>query len=132
MRVIRNRYLSLAFVALSAAFLIVSCGGRGNSTNYGTNPPPPSPPPPGGSLHMHAVSIQNFAFTPASLAVAAGDTVRWTNNDGTTHTVTSDTGSELSGQLSSGQSYLHVFSAAGNFTYHCSIHTYMMGSVTSQ
>lgn len=36
------------------------------------------------------VSIFNSAFDPANLTINAGDTVRWTNNDGRIHTSTSD------------------------------------------
>ena len=39
-----------------------------------------------------AVTIQNFAFTPAAITVAAGTTVTWTNKDAATHTVTSNAG----------------------------------------
>jgi plastocyanin len=40
-----------------------------------------------------AISIQNMtatAFNPGSITVGPGTQVTWTNNDGTTHTVTSD------------------------------------------
>jgi plastocyanin len=37
-----------------------------------------------------SVSIVNFAFSPSSVAIAPGGTVTWTNNGGSTHTVTSN------------------------------------------
>jgi plastocyanin len=37
-----------------------------------------------------SVSIQNFSFSPSSVTVGPGGTVTWTNNDGVSHTVTSD------------------------------------------
>ena len=36
------------------------------------------------------VSIANMAFSVTTLKIGAGVTVKWTNNDGTTHTVTAD------------------------------------------
>jgi plastocyanin len=78
-----------------------------------------------------SVSIQNFAFTPSSLSVHIGDTVKWTNNEGgTTHTVTADGRSFDSGNLSPGQSYSFMFTHTGTFGYHCNIHPYMTGSVS--
>ena len=37
-----------------------------------------------------AVNISGFAFSPASVTIAPGGTVTWTNLDATAHTVTSD------------------------------------------
>ena len=76
------------------------------------------------------VSIKNFSFNPGTIVVVIGvnNTVTWTNNDGVTHTVTSDDGT-FGAKLPPGQSYTFTFSAAGTFGYHCSIHTYMTGSV---
>lgn len=77
-----------------------------------------------------AVSIQNFAFNPATLNVKVGTTVIWTNLDTRAHTVTSDSGSELnSPTMPQGQTYSHVFNSVGTFTYHCSIHLNMKGTV---
>src|SRR4051812_40386937 len=52
-----------------------------------------------------AVSIANFAFQPASLQIAAGSSVTWTNADSTAHTVTSDSGAFDSGQLAPGATF---------------------------
>src|SRR5690348_5424713 len=38
------------------------------------------------------VKISNYAFNPAKLTVAVGDTVVWTNTDSAPHTVTSSSG----------------------------------------
>jgi plastocyanin len=76
-----------------------------------------------------SVSINNFAFTPATVSLGAGGTVEWTNNQsGVMHTVTADDGSFDSGRLSTGQTFSHTFSAAGTFAYHCSIHASMHGT----
>jgi plastocyanin len=75
------------------------------------------------------VTIDNFAFSPQSLQVKVGTTVTWTNNQGTTHTVTSDTGEWDSGNLSQGKSFSFTFTKAGTFAYHCAIHSSMTGTV---
>ncbi len=113
-------------LAVGLAFSgILGCGKSGNSTK--TTPPQTSH-----TAHYHAVSIQNFAFSPSALTVSVADTVAWTNNDTTTHTVTSDSGSELGSTVNQGQTYVHVFAQAGSYPYHCAIHTTMHGSVTVQ
>jgi plastocyanin len=75
-------------------------------------------------------SQSDYVFSPSSITVATGDTVNWTNNGAEPHDVT---GSGLaSGTLQSGQGYSHTFTSAGDFSYICSIHPFMEGSVTVQ
>ena len=73
------------------------------------------------------VSIEGFAFNPASVQVSTGDTVKWTNMDSTDHTVTGSTFN--SGIIHTGQSYEFLFTAPGSYSYICSIHPYMKGTV---
>lgn len=75
------------------------------------------------------VTIMDFGFAPAEIAVAAGMTVIWTNTGSAPHTVTFDDGSESSGQLPGGGTFARTFDAAGTFTYMCAIHPSMTGSV---
>lgn len=79
-----------------------------------------------------AVSIANFAYDPTPLTVNVGDTVTWTNNDSTAHTVTSSDGSIQSGTLQPGQSFSFTFTTAGTFDYHCEFHANMSGQVVVQ
>ncbi len=78
-----------------------------------------------------SVGIQSFTFTPGSITVVVGvnNTVTWTNHDTVDHTVTADDGS-FNSTLTPGATFTHTFTAPGTFTYHCSIHPYMKGSVT--
>ena len=61
------------------------------------------------------VSIMNFAFSPADVTINVGDTVTWTNNDGFTHTTTSNTAVWDSGNLAAGQTFSFTFTTAGSF-----------------
>jgi plastocyanin len=85
------------------------------------------------------VSIVNFAFDPASSTIKIGGSVQWTNTTvSTTHTSTSD-GFDLccpngpalwaSGNIVAGGTFTFAFVAAGSYTYHCSIHTFMTGTI---
>ena len=69
-----------------------------------------------------SVNIQNFAFAPASVTINAGDSVRWTNLDGVSHSARSVNDSFNTGTLSLGQSGTVTFNTAGTFDYICGIH----------
>jgi len=79
---------------------------------------------------LNEVFIENSAFIPSTITVAANTEITWMNKDGISHTVTSDTGNELnSGNISANGSWSHIFTVAGTFTYHCTIHTAMKATV---
>ncbi len=78
------------------------------------------------------VAISGFAFSPSSVQINVGDTVRWTNSDSAAHTVTSDTSAFGSGTLSQNQTFSFTFTSAGTFPYHCGFHPGMTGSVSVQ
>jgi LPXTG-motif cell wall-anchored protein len=73
------------------------------------------------------VTIQNFAFSPASISVSVGDTVTWTNRDDAPHNAVG-TGVKTP-TLDKGQSGSATFSKAGSFSYICTIHPSMKGTV---
>ncbi|MEU7422966.1 plastocyanin/azurin family copper-binding protein [Streptomyces sp. NPDC048362] len=79
----------------------------------------------------NAVTINNFAFSPATLKVKAGTTVTWTNRDGDAHTVTSaGTGGPLhSAALATHATYTYTFTKPGTYAYLCTIHPFMTGTV---
>lgn len=76
-----------------------------------------------------AITIQGFAFNPATITVPVGTKVTWTNQDPATHTVTSDTGAFDSKNLSTGGTFSFTFNQAGSFAYHCAIHTRMVATI---
>jgi plastocyanin len=80
----------------------------------------------------NAVTIKNFAFAPANLMVKVGTTVTWTNQDSEAHTVTSQgAGGPLSSApLNTGQSYSYTFTKPGTYAYLCTIHPFMVATVT--
>ena len=98
-----------------------------------TNTQTTIPTTPATTPTMYNIAISNFAFSPSALTVKKGDTVTWTNQDSASHTVTSDSGSELSSStLPQGGTYSHTFTVAGTYNYHCSIHTMMKGTIIVQ
>ncbi len=77
------------------------------------------------------VGIYDFYFSPTPVTINVGDTVIWTNHGSVDHTSTSDTGLWDSGYIAPGGTYSFTFSSAGTYDYHCAIHTYMHGVVTT-
>ncbi len=90
--------------------------------------PTATPAPTGQPLPAQAsVTIKDFAFDPGTVHIATGGTVTWTNQDITQHTVTfSDSGSPL---INTRGTYSKKFDAPGSYSYHCSIHPSMTGTV---
>ena len=77
----------------------------------------------------NAVTIRNFAFGPQVVTVKLGTTVHWTNSDSEAHTVTGDTGAFNSPVLQPGAGYSFTFTKPGTYSYHCTIHPFMTGTV---
>ena len=118
MKINLNRTVVAALII--SALVFVSCGKSGSG--YGTSNNTP--------VSSNAVSMVNMSFSPANLSITAGTTVTWTNNDAMTHTVTSDGGIFDSGNITSGKTYSQVFTKAGSYPYHCTIHAGMTGTIT--
>ena len=82
-----------------------------------------------GGPGTNEVWIQGMAFTPATITVAAGATITWTNKDAVAHTVTSNTGLFDSGSMSTNATYSRAFSTSGTFQYYCKVHPGMTATV---
>jgi plastocyanin len=78
------------------------------------------------------VKVDNFSFGPATLTVAVGTTVTWTNRDDIPHTVVSTDKVFKSKVLDTDEKFSFTFSKAGTYPYFCSIHPKMTGSVVVQ
>lgn len=108
MTMTRRKALTLALAAPAAAFTATRAAAQGT---------------------VHDVTIQNFAFTPAVLQISAGDTVRFTNADGTRHSAVDLGGAWDTGLLSQGQSATLTFNGRGAFNYRCGPHSQMRGQI---
>ena len=78
------------------------------------------------------VKIDNFSFSPATITVTVGTTVRWTNRDDIPHTVVNDDQKFASKTLDTDEQYSYTFTKAGTYGYFCSIHPKMTGKVVVQ
>ncbi|GAB3394871.1 cupredoxin domain-containing protein [Amycolatopsis echigonensis] len=88
----------------------------------------------GSAASAKSVEMKGYKFNPASLTIAAGDTVTWTNHDTAPHNVVVTDGPEKfsSPTLQTGGTFSHTFTKAGTYSYYCSIHPDMKATVTVQ
>jgi plastocyanin len=83
------------------------------------------------SNFVTTVNIKDNSFSPSILSVPVGATVEWHNQDGVQHTVTSDIQGQFdSSVLMPGKKFDNIFTIAGTYGYHCSIHPGMQGTIT--
>lgn len=77
------------------------------------------------------VAIDNFAFKPRVLTVAAGTEVTWTNRDDVPHTATAKAKPRAfqSGTLDTDAKYSFVFTRPGVYDYFCAVHPHMTGKI---
>jgi amicyanin len=75
------------------------------------------------------VGIVNFKFMPATVTIKVGGTVGWTNQDDIGHTVSFAGPGINSKVLQRNDRFSHAFDAPGTYTYICSIHPFMHGTV---
>ena len=80
----------------------------------------------------NTVALNNMSFGPSTLTVAKGTTVTWQNNDGISHTATSDLGTWDSGNIPPGGSKSVTFNTVGSFPYHCTVHPMMTATLIVQ
>jgi plastocyanin len=80
-------------------------------------------------LRSHTVEIRGFAYLPATLQVAEGDTVVWINRDAVPHTATRDGRRWDSGTINAEQGWRLIAASAGSQPYYCTFHPVMRGEL---
>ena len=80
-----------------------------------------------------AVKIDNFSFSPATITVPTGTTIRWTNRDDSPHTVVSEDKTMFKSKvLDTDEQFTYTFTKPGIYSYFCSIHPKMTAKVVVQ
>jgi plastocyanin len=124
---------SLRLTVVSAILMFAAACGSDYSSPPASPSPTPSPTPGGPSssvaIPAGAESLGNRAYMPDELDVAVGTTVTWTNTDSVSHTSTSNAAGWNSGIVQPGGQFSFAFQTAGTFSYHCTIHPGMVGTV---
>ena len=137
-----NKLVLVVFVFV-VSIIAFGCLGQSGQQNPSTAPggsqASQSPASGGDGAQTHQVVILNFAFSPQSITIKAGDTVTWTNEDDAQHLIASDphpAHTDLPGlqsnALNKGDSYSFTFTKVGTWGYHCHLHPSMTGTVVVQ
>jgi plastocyanin len=113
----KNRIVIVLFMAIIG--LSAGCSKDDNNKDNGGS----------GGPGANEVWIQSFAFNPVTITVTAGTTVKWTNKDGTTHTITSTTNVFDSGNVLNNGTFSFTFATPGTYPYFCKLHPTMTGTV---
>jgi plastocyanin len=85
--------------------------------------------PSGDAVRSAKVEIVDFAYDPDPVTIEEGGKVIWQNEDSAPHTATADDGSFDTGTLEEGKLKSEAFKEAGTYSYICSIHPDMHGTV---
>lgn len=88
-----------------------------------------APAPSGDASRSEKVEIVDFAYDPDPVVIEEGGKVTWQNEDSAPHTATADDGSFDTGTLEEGKLKSETFKQAGTYSYICSIHPDMTGTV---
>jgi plastocyanin len=108
---------SLHVFAIASLIAVAACGSDSTTA--------PSAP-----ASTNAVSVSNNAFSTPNIQVSPGTTVTWTwASNAVEHNVTFSDG-PTSGNRGANATFTRTFAAAGTFSYHCTIHSEMNGTVT--
>src|SRR5215813_11383301 len=82
------------------------------------------------------VVIREFKFDPVTVTVHQGDTVEWMNHDNVPHTATEDVEGKKpafdSGNINTGMAWRYVAQKKGSYTYICTLHPNMQGTLIVQ
>jgi plastocyanin len=75
------------------------------------------------------VRMASYKFAAERVTIAAGQSVRWVNDDPVEHTITFDGAEPGSPLVPPNSTFMHRFDRAGTYTYHCTPHPFMTGVV---
>jgi plastocyanin len=145
------RAIIRGLLTLSTALVLAACGGGTTSTTPPTSAPgtvaaatgaPATAPATAAPVTAAAevceetteatdveASVGGFAW--GAVTAKVGDVVTWTNGDSVPHKLAFDDGTcTMDGNITAGGTRSLVFTKAGTFAFHCTIHGQMPGEIT--
>ena len=82
------------------------------------------------SSKQNTIEIKDFAFNPQTITVKSGEKITWINRDEEPHTIVSvEKQFKKSSALDTDQEFSITTSAPGTYTYYCSVHPKMTGTI---
>src|SRR5689334_652219 len=84
----------------------------------------------GGGGTVNRIEIKDFSFNPQTITVKSGEQITWINHDEEPHTVVSvEKQFKKSTALDTDQEFTVTAGAPGTYTYFCSVHPKMTGTI---
>ena len=121
----------MAWRLMAAAALLSVCAACGSDNATVTTPSSGSSGGPSISIVAGATGLTTTAYSPNPQTISRGSTVTFINNDSASHTATSS-GLFDTGILAPGGRASVTLQNAGSFTYRCTLHPNMTGTLTVQ
>jgi plastocyanin len=84
---------------------------------------------PAGAAATKTVSVYGSTFSPKTVTITVGDTIRWVNRDNDTHQIYAKGGQFVSPILKRKQVFRFTFRAAGTYRYVDELHPRLAGTV---
>ncbi len=134
-----NKWIALLLCVLAVGLVAAGCGGDDDEGEGGSAQTAEEPADTSGGTGGAAaggtvrVGMREIEYVPKDVKVKAGGTVRWTNSDSVTHTVTKEGGPGPkfdSGNMAVGATFEQKFDTPGKVDYVCTIHPNQTGTVT--
>lgn len=131
---LRKRWAAL--IATGAAVLALGIGGCGDDEEEPASSPEPAQQTESGADNSDTADVQaqdvqmlDFEFAPPTITIAAGGEVTWVNEGQAPHDATADDDSFATELLDPGESESVTFDEPGSYSYICSIHPQMTGTI---
>jgi plastocyanin len=123
---LRGMVVGVAVVtAAVSVFAVARAVSTDDAATAGSSAPPVETP----SGSVTEITIADFAFDPGTIEVAAGTSVRWTNEDRAAHSVRSGTDAFAEQTMDQGGTAVATFAEPGTYDYFCGIHPSMSATV---
>jgi plastocyanin len=133
------RRFAILLVSSLAVMAVAACGGPSSSPSQAASQPAsvPASQPAGSAAAACAeaatgtvtVNIEGNAYAPDPVTAGVGEAIQWTNADAVPHTATLDEGDCGTETIDAGATLGLVFNEAGTYTYHCTVHPAMTGTI---
>jgi plastocyanin len=126
-------------LAAAAVVLAIGAGGCGDDSDEG--PKGKGAPAPvqqtsqgadnsgGANVRSQKVTMLDYEFSPAVVTIATGGKITWTNQGQAPHDATADDDSFATPTIEAGEQKSVTFKEPGTFTYICTIHPQMEGTI---
>ena len=114
---------------IAVALLAGGCGTTSGTSSTTTTPVAPAPAPTN-QPPAATVIMRRLTFTPHTVTIHLGQTVRWVNKDNVAHNVTAENGTTFqSSTFGHGGSFTYKPLVTGTIPYTCTIHPNMMATL---